>query len=160
MLGEEREGHGRAGGVACYIRNDLMYKRLNDMEVHDLEARWIKVMPKKMPRKFSCILVACLYYTPKTEYLKIRDHLITNIDTVMRKHPECGVIITGDFNQLRDNFMKTHYRFVQVVNVVTGDIIQNMDEYGGGVVFPNWGHRTITWFCLNLKRKTQLILDA
>ncbi|KAK2188363.1 hypothetical protein NP493_134g00006 [Ridgeia piscesae] len=36
----------------------------------------------------------------------------------MRKHPECGVIITGDFNQLRDNFMKTHYRFVQVVNVV------------------------------------------
>ncbi|KAK2186816.1 hypothetical protein NP493_188g06013 [Ridgeia piscesae] len=37
----------------------------------------------------------------------------------MRKHPECGVIITGDFNQLRDNFMKTHYRFVQVVNVVT-----------------------------------------
>ena len=117
-------------------------------------------MPKKMPRKFSCILVACLYYTPKTEYLKIRDHLITNIDTVMRKHPECGVIITGDFNQLRDNFMKTHYRFVQVVNVVTGDIIQNMDEYGGGVVFPNWGHRTITWFCLNLKRKTQLILDA
>ncbi|KAK2149558.1 hypothetical protein NP493_2882g00005 [Ridgeia piscesae] len=80
---------------------------------------WIKVMPKKTPRKFSCILVACLYYTPKTEYLKIRDHLITNIDTVMRKHPECGVIITGDFNQLRDNFMKTHYRFVQVVNVVT-----------------------------------------
>ena len=56
------------------------------MEVHDLEAMWIKVMPKKMPRKFSCILVACLYYTPKTEYLKIRDNLITNIDTVMRKH--------------------------------------------------------------------------
>ena len=50
----------------------------------------------------------------------------------MRKHPECGVIITGDFNQLRDNFMKTHYRFVQVVNVVT-HIRQNMDEYGGGI---------------------------
>ena len=89
------------------------------MEVDDLEVMWIKVMPKKTPRKLSCILVACLYYTPKTEYLKIRDHLITSIDTVMRKHPECGVIITGDFNQLRDNFMKTHYRFVQVVNVVT-----------------------------------------
>ena len=87
------------------------------MEVDDLEVVWIKVMPKKTPRTFSCILVACLYYTPKTEYLKIRDHLITSIDTVMRKHPECGVIITGDFNQLRDNFMKTHYRFL--VNVVT-----------------------------------------
>ena len=99
--------------------DEPVYKRLNDMEVHDLEVMWIKVMPKKTPRKLSCILVACLYYTPKTEYLKIRDHLITKIDTVMRKHPECGVIITGDFNQLRGNFMKTHYRFVQVVNVVT-----------------------------------------
>ena len=58
--------------------------------------------------------------------MKIRDHLITNIDTVMRKHPECGVIITGDFIQLRYNFMKTHYRFVQVVNVVTrGQAILN-----------------------------------
>ena len=118
-LERKDRGHGRAGRVACYIRNDLMYKRLNDMEVHDLEVMWIKVMPKKTPRKFSCILVACLYYTPKTEYLKIRDHLITNIDTVMRKHSEYGVMITGDFNQLRDNFMKTHYRFFQVVNVVT-----------------------------------------
>ncbi|KAK2177493.1 hypothetical protein NP493_595g01024 [Ridgeia piscesae] len=57
-----------------------MYKSLNDMEVHDLEVMWIKIMPKKTPRKFSCIQVACLYYTPKTEYLKI----------LMRKHPECG----------------------------------------------------------------------
>ena len=118
-LERKDRGHGRAGSVACYIRHDLKYKRLNDMEVDDLEVMWIKVMPKKTPRKCSCILVACLYYTPKTEYLKIRDHLITSIDTVIRKHPECGVIITGDFNQLRDNFMKTHYRFVQVVNVVT-----------------------------------------
>ena len=38
-------GDGRAGGVACYIRHDLMYKRLNDMEVHDLEVMWMKVMP-------------------------------------------------------------------------------------------------------------------
>ena len=101
-------GHGRAGGVACYIRNDLMYKRLNDMEFHDLEVMWINVMPKKMSRKFSCILLACIYYyTPKTDYLKIRDQLITNIDTEMRKHPECGVIITGDFNQLPVNYENT-----------------------------------------------------
>lgn len=118
-LERKDRGHGRAGGVACYIRNDLMYTRLSGMEAHDLEVIWIKIMPKKMPRKFSCILLACIYYTPKTEYLKIRDHIITCIDIMVRRHPECGVIVTGDFNQLHDNFMKTHYRFVQVVNVVT-----------------------------------------
>ena len=94
------------------------------MKVNALEVMRIKVMRKKMPRKCSCILLACIYYIPKTKYLKIRDHLITSIDIVMRKHPECGVIITGEFNQLRGNFMKTHYRFVQSVNVVTrGQVI-------------------------------------
>ena len=36
-------GHGRAGGVACYIIHDLIYKRSSDMEVHDVEVMWIKV---------------------------------------------------------------------------------------------------------------------
>ena len=49
----------------------------------------------------------------------MRDHIITCVATVIRSHPECGVIITGDFNQLQDNILRTHYRFVQVVEVVT-----------------------------------------
>ena len=49
----------------------------------------------------------------------MRDHIITCVDTVIRSHPKCGVIITGDFNQLQYNFLRTHYRFVQVVEVVT-----------------------------------------
>ena len=39
-----------------------------------------------------------------TEYAKMRDHVITCVDSVIRKHPECGVIITGDFNQMNDSF--------------------------------------------------------
>ena len=111
--------HGRAGGVACYVRNDVLYKRLDSLEVPELEVIWIKIMPTKLPRKFSCILVACVYYTQHTDYSQMRYHLIMGIDTMIRKHPECGVIITCDFNQLNDNFLKVHYRFVQVVNVVT-----------------------------------------
>ena len=49
----------------------------------------------------------------------MRDHIIACVDTVIRSHPECGGIITGDFNQLQDNFLRTHYRFVQVVEVET-----------------------------------------
>ena len=65
----------------------------------------------------------------------------------MRKHPECGATTTCDFNQLRDNLMKTHYRFVQVVNVVTrgqailDKIWTNMEEvycyyFRTGVIGP------------------------
>ena len=36
-LERKDRGHGRAGGVACYIRNDLMYEIFNYMEVHYFE---------------------------------------------------------------------------------------------------------------------------
>ena len=58
--------------------------------------------------------------------------------------------------------MKTHYRFVQVVNVVTrgqailDKIWTNMEE----VYCYYFRTGTIKLFCLNLMRKTELILDA
>ena len=87
--------NGRGGGVACYIRNDINYKRLVDMEDAELEVIWFKIMPKKMPRKFTCILLACIYFTQQTVLLQMRDHIVTCVDTVIRSHPECGVIITS-----------------------------------------------------------------
>ena len=81
-------------------------------------------MSKRLPRKFSCILVGCLYYTHQTDFLQMREHVIMGIDTVTRKHPECGVVLIGDFNQFKDNFLVSHYRFVQMVNILTrGDAI-------------------------------------
>ena len=49
----------------------------------------------------------------------MRDHLITCVDSAIRKHTECGVIITGDFNQMNDSFLKTHYTYCQIVKVAT-----------------------------------------
>ena len=64
--------HGRAGGVACYVRNDVLYKRLDSLEVSELEVIWIKITPKKMPRKVSCILVACVYYNNNNAFISYR----------------------------------------------------------------------------------------
>ena len=147
--------NGRGGGVACYIRNAINYKRLVDMEDTELEVMWIKIMPKKMPRKFTCIILACIYFTQQTVFSQMRDHIITCVDTVLRSHPECGVIITGDFNQLHDNFLRTHYRFVQVVEVVTrglatlDKIWTNMvDVYTSPVTISELGtsdHSMVLW---------------
>ena len=116
--------HRRGGGVACYIRNDIEYKRLRELEDDMLEVLWIKVMPKRLPRKYSCILVGCLYYTHQTDFLEMREHVITAIDTITRKHPDCGVVLLGDFNQFNDKFLISHYRFIQMVNITTrGDAI-------------------------------------
>ena len=62
------------GGVACYIRNSVMYNILSNPEEKQLEVIWPKITPKKLLRKCSCILIACLYFTQMTEYSKMRDH--------------------------------------------------------------------------------------
>ena len=91
--------HRRGGGVACYIRNDIEYNRLRELEDDMLEVLWIKVMPRRLPR-------------------------ITGIDTVTRKHPYCGVVLICDFNQFNDKFLVSHYRFIQMVKILTrGDAI-------------------------------------
>ena len=54
-----------------------------------------------------------------TDYAKMREHVITCVDSVIRKHPECGVIITGYFDQMNDSFLKTHYTFSQIIKVAT-----------------------------------------
>ena len=44
--------HGRAGGVACYLRNDVLYKRLDSLEVPKLEVIWIKITQKNCLERF------------------------------------------------------------------------------------------------------------
>ena len=93
--------------------------RLRELETDQLEVVWIKVKPTRLHRKFSCVLVGCLYYSQQTDILIMRDHIIMSIDTVIRKHPGCGIILTSDFNKINDNFLISHYRFVKLVTTLT-----------------------------------------
>ena len=81
----------RAGGVACYVNNDVLYTRI--VELDDQR------MPKKLPRAFSCIILACMYHPPGA---------IIGVDSMVRKHPNCSVLLTGDFNQLNDKLFLKH----------------------------------------------------
>ena len=107
----------RAGGVACYVKNDVLYTRIVELEDQSFEVLWLKLMPKKLPRAFSCIILACMYHPPGANSAAMRDHVINGVDSMVRKHPDCGVLLTGDFNQLNDKFLKTHYRYAELVKV-------------------------------------------
>jgi len=109
----------RGGGVACYIHETVHYNRLSDLDDAVHEVVWVRLQPKKLPRQFSCIIIACIYHPPDSDNISMRDYLITCMDTILRKHPNCGVILTGDFNQLRDDFLRTHYKYKQLVNKPT-----------------------------------------
>ena len=56
-----------------------------------------------------------MYHPPDADQLRMREYLIISLDNILRRHPECGVILTGDFNQLKDNFIFSHYGYKQLV---------------------------------------------
>ena len=49
----------------------------------------------------------------------MREYIIATLDDILRRHPDCGIILTGDFNQLRETFLRTQYGFAQLVNTAT-----------------------------------------
>ena len=50
---------------------------------------------------------ACIYHPPKADNGSMREYMITSLDSILRCYPECGIILTGDFNQLREGFILT-----------------------------------------------------
>ncbi len=110
---------GRGGGVACYVRSDVAYQRLTELENGNQEVLWLKLSPKRLPRKYSCILAGVVYHPPGADNCDLRECLITRIDSTLRSYLECGALILGDLNQLHDSFLSTHYGYRQVVNKPT-----------------------------------------
>ena len=41
----------------------------------------------------------------------MREYMINSLDTILRGSPDCGVILSGDFNQFKDTFLRTHYGY-------------------------------------------------
>ena len=109
----------RGGGVACYVAETAVYDRLHDIEDDEHEVLWIRLKPKKLPRKYSCIIIACIYHPPGADNGSLQEYLITSLDTVLRRSPDCGVILSGDFNQFKDSFLRTHYGYEQLVKAAT-----------------------------------------
>ena len=52
------------GGEACYVAETLVYDRLHDIVDVEPEVLWIRLKPKKLPRKYSCIIIECIYHPP------------------------------------------------------------------------------------------------
>ena len=101
----------RGGGVACYVAASMVYTRLRYIEDDEQGVLWVRLRPQKLPRKYSCIIIACIYHPPKADNGSMREYRIISLDSNLRCYPECGIILTGDFNQLRDSFLRVHYEY-------------------------------------------------
>ena len=77
-----------------------------------------------------------MYFPPRSpfeqEYI---DHIISTIDNVLTKHPNAGIFLMGDMNDLNTESILNNDNFHQVVNMPTRDnnildkIISNCDKF-------------------------------
>ena len=84
--------------------------------------------------------------------------MITSLNSMLRCYLEFVIILTGDFNQLGDSFLRVHYGYAQLVNVVTRNgamldkILSNERLYMLTLLcYPNWDRLTTGWFYSSLQ---------
>ena len=67
---ERKDRVDRGGGAACYVAETMVYDRLLDIEDDKHQVVWIRMRPMKVPRKYSFIIIACIYHPvpSTTEY--------------------------------------------------------------------------------------------
>jgi len=139
----DRSDGRQCGGVAAYARSDLLCTRLTDLETPLLETLWLLYRCNRMPRSVSHLLIGIVYHPPDAVHKLMSDHLIDAIDNVMKRHPNAGVVLLGDFNHLYDSQLR-QYPLKQIVTSATrgsailDKIYTNVaDWYLPPIILPN-----------------------
>ena len=154
------------GGVDLYINNTIKFKTLNDLYHPELEVLWLHLRPVRLPRGFPCIVAGTVYHTlyPNgASDATMIDYLLSSLTTIEGLYPGCGILLTGDFNQLNISRIITQFKLKQLVHVPTrGDctldlIITNMTQFSKEFlqIFPPFGLSDHSVVLLKPKSKSQ-----
>ena len=127
----------RGGGEMCFVKHGIPFKEWTELRNNDMETLWISLRPHKLPQQFTNINVEVIYHPPNKDNNIMVNHICHCLDYIFQRHPQTGIILSGDFNHLPERYLKTHYRLTQIVTVRTrGDatldkINTNMDKLYG-----------------------------
>lgn len=114
----DRQDGRTGGGVAAYVKQGLPcfpQPQYNDIS---LEVLWLLFRQNVMPREYSHLLIATVYHPPKANNAEMTDYLINVLDSVNKDHPNLGLLLCGDFNQLPESQLRS-YPLSQVVTAAT-----------------------------------------
>jgi hypothetical protein len=114
------------GGVCVYIRSSIKCRRIKEFENPLVESLWLSVRPRYLPRSISVTLLAVIYHATSSgalENSELYNHIQSNVDCFLCRHPDAVVIVTGDFNPTSTGFNDKHLKRIsgltQIINVPT-----------------------------------------
>ena len=113
----DRSDGRQGGGVACYVREDQPFSLIQPTD-RNAESLWILYRQPHMPRSMSHILFSVVYHPPNANHHVTSNHIVDNVDAVIRQHPNAGIMITGDFNRMPDKSLRD-LTLKQIVKVTT-----------------------------------------
>ena len=107
------------GGVCPYINDGIEFKWLTEIESDHHEVLWVEIKPKRLPRKINKLICRVLYRPPLSNDKHMKCYLFSSLQKIESNHPNCGIVLAGDFNQLNIANICRHYGLKQVVKFLT-----------------------------------------
>jgi len=150
MHRSDQEDGRRGGGVAVFVRCSLPCVRLWALESANFESIWLLYRQLRMPRAVSHVIVGAVYHPPSADHRAMTSHILDCLDTTTRDHPHAGVVLFGDFNQLRDGALLA-YPLRQVVKAPTRGAAVLDKIYTG---LKDWYSPPVLLFCRTLDIQT------
>ena len=103
-----------------YIKNGLKFSRLHEYEYNTSnEVLWCKLQPHRLPRGYSCLIIAVVYHPPTSDDEYLNSYLLDTLGIIESSFPQAAVIITGDFNRLNISHLKCQFQLKQLINFPT-----------------------------------------
>ena len=114
--------HVRGGGVCAFVCTDIPSTRRKDLENPAFECLWLWMRPYRLPRQLTGLICCVLYNPPDTlvnEQMELSSYIIQQLDRIRAIHPDCGVVILGDFNNLNIRDILCHHSLKQIADIPT-----------------------------------------
>ena len=103
-------------GIVCtYVRDSIRLKTLDYLMNDYFEVLWLQLYPKRLPRGISSIIVGTVYNPPSANDALMLGYLSDSLSQIEANYPECGLILTGDFNKLNTSRILYAFNIKQIV---------------------------------------------
>ena len=104
----------------CYVRQCIRYKHWEELQELCPETVWLTIMPKRLPRNISIIIIGVIYHPPPPA----KDgptiaHITRSLEFLLQRYPAAGVLLVGDFNNMRTSRVTGSFHLKQIVDKPT-----------------------------------------
>ena len=111
----DRPAESIGGGVAAWVSSSIATKRINHLEMVDMEAMWLEI------RCHNNKFMLCIVYKPPNQSVQFWENLQDMLDS-SRTLGIDNVVFVGDFNAHDDTYHGNHFKFFVEVNNLTSHI--------------------------------------